>query len=56
MRNVNLTEEQLHYIENCIDDEIESAKAVIAIADRKADKLKAERDLKFFEEFKKALI
>lgn len=55
MKEVKLTEEQLHYIENCIDDEIESAKAVIALADRKVDKLKAERDLQFFEEFKKAI-
>ena len=56
MKDLKLTEEQLQYVEHCINDEIESAKAVLAIADRKADKLKAERDLLFFEEFKKALM
>ena len=54
MKEVKLTEEQLHYIKCCVDDEIESAKAELAVADRKADKLKAEKDLQFFEEFKKA--
>ena len=55
MKEIKLTKEQLHYIESCIDDEIESAKAALTFAESKAGKKKAERDLKFFEEFKKVL-
>lgn len=53
---IDITDTQLEYINRCIDDEIESAKAVIALADSKAERRKAEVDLLFFEDFKKSLM
>lgn len=55
MREVKLTEEQIHYIEDYINDEIESAKARISCSDKKIDRDRAKSELEFFEEFMKAL-
>ena len=55
MKEIKLTEAQLEYIKDCVDDGIESAKTIIALSDFRIDREKAKRDLLFFEEFKKAL-
>lgn len=55
MKKVELSEAQLEYIKNCIEDEIESAKARISCSDKKIDRDRAKSELEFFEEFMKAL-
>ncbi|MDQ9022139.1 hypothetical protein RFI02_13600 [Acinetobacter sichuanensis] len=55
MKKVELSEAQLDYIKQCIEDEIETAKASISCADKKIDQRRAKTELEFFEEFKKAI-
>ena len=52
MKKIELTDAQLDYLKNCVDDSIEEAKATISCSDSKIDKQRAKAELKFFEEFK----
>ena len=53
MKEIKLTKEQLHYIESCIDDEIESAKAALTFAESKVGKKKAEKICYFLKNLRK---
>lgn len=52
---VNPTHIQLEYIKDCVNNEIETAKATISCSDNRMSRNKAKTSLKFFEEFKKTL-
>jgi hypothetical protein len=52
MKKIELTDAQLDYLKNCVDDSIEEAQATISCSDSKIDRQQAKAELKFFEDFK----